>query len=613
MESRKLSPWTLLRRVSVYLRAHRARFAGGIGLVLLGIAFEVIKPWPIAIVFDSVLAQKPVRPVLQPLLGNLGPAALLTAAAVSIAVIQVIIGLLTLGSNYLTIDVGQRMVNDLRTAIYSHLQRLSLRFHHKQETGDLLFRVMADTFSIQSMVMSVVMPLVSSLITLVAMFWVMMTMDRSLAFVALGVCPFLYVAIARLNRRIHGHATASREAESALYSSTERTIDAVKLVQAYGREERVIADFRRDSERSLWLTLRLYNTQTLYGWVVDSILAIGTALIVWLGARHVLNRQFMPVNQQITAGELWVFFLYLQSMYKPIQEISQNLAELSTSRAGLERVFEVLDKESDIQDRPGAPPMPEVRGAIHFEHVTFAYEEGRPVLRDVNLQVAAGEKVALVGRTGAGKSTLASLVLRFFDPQAGRVTIDGHDLRDVSLASLRGNITLLLQEPILFHSTVSANIAFGAADATPEKIQTAARQAEADEFIVKLPGGYDSLLGEGGMTLSGGQRQRLALARALLRNTPIVVLDEPTSSLDLRTETFVWRNVERLLQGKTAIVIAHRLSTARMADRIVVLEDGSIVEQGTHDELLNQHGVYHQLWQRHNAGADFIEAEPVLS
>jgi ATP-binding cassette subfamily B protein len=574
-------------------------------MMLLCVVFEVIKPWPIAIVFDTILGNKPIRPVLQPLQRAFPQQGqLLAVTAVSIVVIAIVVGLLTLGSNYLTIDVGQRMVSDLRTAIYSHLQRLSLRFHYQQETGDMLFRVMSDTFSIQSMVMNGMMPLLSSTITLVSMFWIMLTMDWTLALLALPVCFPLYLTIGWLNRRIHGHATASREAESALYSSTERTIGAVKLVQAYGREDRVIADFRRDSERSLSLTLRLYNTQTVYGWLVDSLLAMGTAGIVYFGTKHVFSGQLKG------PGELLVFFSYLQSMYKPIQEISHNLAEVSAARAGLERVFEVLDKQPDIQDRPGARPLPPVRGEIKFDDVTFAYEEDRTVLHHVSLQIAPGEKIALVGRTGAGKSTIASLVLRFFDPKAGRLTIDGHDLRDVTLASLRGNITLMLQEPILFHSSVHANIAFGAADATPERVREAAQRAEAEEFILKLPKGYDTVLGEGGMTLSGGQRQRLALARALLRQTPIVILDEPTSSLDLRTETFVWRNVEQLLAGKTAIVIAHRLSTARMADRIVVLENGTVVEQGKHDDLLARQGVYYQLWQRHNAGADFVEDEP---
>ena len=379
----------------------------------------------------------------------------------------------------------------------------------------------------------------------------------------------------------------------------------MKLVQAYGREERAVADFRRGSEKSLALSLRLYSTETLFMLVVDSVLAVGTAALVCLGAQHVLSGQ-------LTIGELTIFLAYLKDMYHPIQTMSQNLAELSSARAGLDRVFSVLDVQPDIRDAPEAAPLPPVRGDVRLENVTFAYDEGRPVLKDVTLHIRAGERIALVGQTGAGKSTLASLVLRFFDPQAGRVTIDGHDLRQVTLASLRPQVTLMLQEPILFHTTVTENIAFGA-DVPFEKIQEAARRAEAEPFILALQDGYDTVLGEDGVDLSGGQRQRLALARALLRETPIVILDEPTSSLDVGTEALVWKNVEELLRNKTAIVIAHRLSTARLADRIVVMGDGRILEIGTHEELVRKGGAYAQLWARHSAGADLTESDLIFT
>jgi len=299
-------------------------------------------------------------------------------------------------------------------------------------------------------------------------------------------------------------------------------------------------------------------------------------------------------------------------MYAPIQTMSQNFAELSSARAGLDRVFSVLDVQADIQDAPGAIPLPPVRGEVRLEYVTFGYDEGRPVLRGINLDIRPGERLALVGRTGAGKSTLASLVLRFFDPQVGRVTIDGYDLRQVTLASLRPQITLMLQDPILFHTTVTENIAFGA-DVPFEKVREAARRAEAEPFILALPQGYDTVLGEDGADLSGGQRQRLALARALLREAPIVILDEPTSSLDLGTEALVWQNVEALLRGKTSIVIAHRLSTARQAHRIAVMEDGRIVEIGSHQELVRAGGVYARLWARHSAGADLTESDLIFA
>jgi ATP-binding cassette subfamily B protein/subfamily B ATP-binding cassette protein MsbA len=525
---------------------------------------------------------------------ELGPSALLAAAALAIVGIAVGLGLCTVGANYLTIDVGQRMVNDLRTQLYGHLQRLSLGFHYRQQTGDLLYRVMADTFSIQSLVMNGLLPLLSAVLLLAGMLLVMLRYNPTLALATLLVAPPLYLAINRLGARIHGAAAASKQAESELYSQAATGIGAVKLVQAYGREQGTLDEFRRGSERSLALSLRLYNQETLFILIVDSLLALGTALVVWLGAREAMAGR-------LSVGALTVFLAYLKDMYRPVRDMAQNLKELSSSRAGLDRVFAVLDEQPDIQDAPGARPLPAAAGEVRFEDVSFGYEPGRPVLRGVSLRIAPGEKVALVGRTGAGKSTLASLVLRFFDPQAGRVTLDGHDLRELTLASLRRQVTLMLQEPILFRASVTENIAFAAPDASLERVREAARRAEAEPFILELSQGYDTLLGEDGLTLSGGQRQRLALARALLRDTPVVVLDEPTSALDLATEANVWRNVAELLRGRTAILIAHRLSTARLADRIVVVEKGELVEQGSHDELLALGGRYARLWRRHSA------------
>jgi ATP-binding cassette, subfamily B, bacterial len=596
METPAHSATTIFRRVIRYLYPHWLPFAGGITLTLLGIGLDLLKPLPLALVLDVVLSGKSLPGWLQPWIGAWSPMAQLTLAAVAIVVITVVRGFATLGSNYLTISVGQYMVNDLRAALWAHLQKLSLKFHNQQQTGDLLFRVTADTFSVQGMLMNGLLPLAGASIMLVGMFMVMLSYDRVLALVALLVGPPLYLVISKLSGTILKRAAASKEAESDLYVRTETSIGAVKLVQAYGKEDVALADFRRGSERSLALSLKLYSAETVFILVVDSLLALGTAALVFLGALRVMQGQ-------LNIGDLTIFLSYLRDMYQPIQGISQQLAELSSAKVGLDRVFAVLDVQPDIQDAPGAQPLPTPRGEIRLEDVTFGYDDGQPVLRNVRLHIRPGEKIALVGRTGAGKTTLASMVLRFFDPQKGRVTIDGQDLRAVTLRSLRNAVTLMLQEPILFRTTVAENIAFGATEPLA-RIKEAAQRAEAEPFILALPQGYDTVIGEDGDTLSGGQRQRLSLARALLRDTPIVILDEPTSSLDVRTEALVWRNMEELLRGKTGIIIAHRLSTARMADRIVVLEGGEIVEEGPHAELLGRRGVYWEMWQHGGTGTE---------
>jgi ATP-binding cassette subfamily B protein/subfamily B ATP-binding cassette protein MsbA len=584
----------LIPRVLHYAQPHWVPMAVGVGLSVVGIALDLAKPLPLAIVLDSILGNNPPPAFLGSWFAQLDPMAQLGLAAAAIVVIAVCRGMTTMLANYLTIDVGQRMVNDLRIALWAHLQKLSLRFHDRQQTGDLLYRVMADTYAIQGIVMNGALPLVSAALMLVGMFVVMLRYDWVLACVALVVSPPLYLAIRWLTVRIHGHATAAKEAESELYSRAETAIGAVKLVQAYGREDRVVQDFRAGSERSLALSLRLYGTETLFVLVVESLLAAGTAAIVWLGALRVMSGT-------LTIGALTVFLSYLRDLYQPILSLSHNVTEISTARVGLERVFSVLDTELDVKDAPDAVPLPPLIGEIRFETVSFAYDDGRPVLRDIDLRIAPGEHVALVGRTGAGKTTLAGLVLRFFDPQRGRVMIDGHDLRRVRLASLRRQVTLMLQDPIIFRATVFDNIAWGARQPDPARVREAACRSEAAAFIEDLPQGYDTVLGEEGSTISGGQRQRLALARALLRDTPISILDEPTSALDVATEAQVWHNLEERLRGHTAIVIAHRLSTARRCHRIVVLENGVIVEQGSHDELMARRGAYFDLWQRHDA------------
>jgi ATP-binding cassette, subfamily B, bacterial len=542
---------TLAQRIASYARPHRKRAAAGLGLTALGIALDLSKPLPLAVVVDAILSDEPSPWLLMPWFDEWGPVAQVSLAAAVIVLIAGCRAVVGLAADDLTGHVGQRMVGDLRISLFAHLQSLSLRFHAQQRTGDLLFRVMADAVAIQRLVLNGVLPLLRVAAMLAGMFLVLLWYDWLLAIVALVVCPPLYLTVRTLTARTRDQASAS------------------------GTTEGVPRD-------------RAPVTTVL---VVESLLGLGTAAIVWFGALRVLAGT-------LTIGELIVALSYLRDLYQPLLNVSHNRAEIAAARVGLERVFTVLDVEADVEDEPGALPLSRSRGEIRFEHVSYAYDDGPPVLRDFDLHLAPGEHVAVVGRTGAGKSTLAALVLRFFDPQTGRVTIDGRDLRAVTVASLRRQVTLMLQEPIVFHATAFENIAWTARDPDPARVREAARQTEAEAFILALPGGYDVALGADGSTLSDGQRQRLALARTLVRDTPVVILDEPTSALDAETASTVWQNVEAQLRGRTVIVMASRLSTARRADRVVVLEAGAIVEQGTHDELMARRGAYFDLWRQ---------------
>jgi ATP-binding cassette, subfamily B, bacterial len=549
---RPITIWTLRwfplgRRIGGYAWPHRARVAAGLGLTAAVIVLDLAKPLPLALVLDTVLSDPPLAWRPEPWFEGGNPVTQIALAAAAIVLIAVCRGLVGLATHGLTTDVGQRMVNDLRIGVFAHLQSLALKSHAQWPPEDSLRRVTTDTSAIQRIVADGVLPVLRVAAMLLGMFVVMLWYDWFLALVALIVYPPLYVAAQTLMSRIRRQPGEAAPADS--------------------------------------------KTGTLFVLVVDALLALGSAAIVGLGAQRVLAGA-------LTIGELIVFLSYLRDLHQPIQNVSRNLAEITSSRAGLERVFSVLDLETDVRDRSGATPLPPSRGEIRFEHVSYAYDGGPPVLRDVTLHVAPGEHVALVGPSGAGKSTLTGLVLRFFDPQAGRLTIDDRDLREVTLTSLRRQVSLMLQDPIVLHATAFENIAWGAWNPDLARVREVARQTEAEAFILALPGGYDAVLGEDGSTLSGGQRQRLALARALMRDAPVVILDEPTSGLDMAMESTVWRYVDEQLRGHTVIVTTQRLSTASRADRIVVLENGSIVEQGTHAELLARRGRYFELWQQ---------------
>jgi len=575
----------LVRNVFRRLTPYRGLFVWAIVQVVLIGFLELAKPWPLKVVVDDVLGGHHLD---WPGLRDLGPPALLAVACLALVGIYALLGALGVTSNYATISVGQRMVNDFRSELYAHLQRLSLAFHSRRQVGDLLYRLTADTFAIQTLTMNGFFPIVSSVVMLAGMIVVMLRLDWLLTLIALGVVPALFLSIVGLSRRMTALATESRVKESALWAVAQRTIGAIRVIQAFTTEEDEHRRFVRSSSESLAANLRLYTFQTVYGSFVNVVIAAGTAAVLWVGASHVLAGR-------LTIGEVLVFTSYLASLYAPINSLTQTWGLIQGARVGAERVFEILDTAPDLVDGTRTLGRGEVHGAVTFEDVRFAYDPSRLVLKDVSFHTRAGEVVALVGATGAGKTTLVSLVPRFYDASAGRILLDGIDVREFRLKALRQQVAMVLQPPLVFPTTVRENIAYGRPDATLAQVREAARLAQLDDFLERLPQGLDTLVGEAGATLSAGEQLRITIARAILRDAPILILDEPTSALDATTEALVMQGLERLMAGRTTFVIAHRLSTVRRADVILVLDDGRIVEQGTFAELVARGGHFARL------------------
>ena len=569
-----------------YLKAHRWQVAWALAQVFLIAGFELLKPWPLQIVIDYVLGGKP-PPGIAPLdpLFSLPAPLLLLVACIGLVIVNLGASALTLLHNYTTIRVGQNMVNDLRSDLYAHLQRLSLAYHSRQRVGDLMYRITADSFAVQTMIMNGVLPILSAVILLAGMLIVLFPMDPLLTLLALTIVPILFGLISAFNRKIVEVATEVRDADARVYSLVQWGIAAIKVVQAFTKEEEEHRRFMGASRESLRATLRLYNWQTLYSGAVSVVIAGGTAIVVYAGARAVMSGT-------LSLGQLIIFVSYLAQLYDPINKITQSWGLIAGARVGASRVFEVLDTEPDLKNGSRQFPSQGTRGAIAWDNVSFRYRPDTPVLNEINLTVEAGMRVAIVGQTGAGKSTMLGLLPRFFDPTSGRVAIDGVDIREYQIPSLRRQIGMVLQPPLIFPLSVADNIAYGRPGADHAAIEEAARLARIHDTIARMPEGYQTQLGEAGVILSEGEKQRITIARALLRDAPILILDEPTSALDVETEALVMEAVERLMQGRTTFIIAHRLSTVNRCDRILVLRDGIIAEQGTLPELLRLGGIF---------------------
>ncbi len=577
------------KRLLAYLRPYRACFFLNLGLVGVISLLELLKPWPIKLAVDQIIGGKALEfwgmtidPAVYSLAFKLGWVIALLLAA------HFLVGFAQLLNNYLTIRMGQDMVQDLRCDLFAHLQRQSLLFHQKRPTGDLIYRVMGDAYAVQTLLMNGVFTTLTSAALLIGMLAVCLSVDPWLTVYSMCVIPFLFLAIKRVSKRIADLTTEAHMTESAAYSTAQRIFSSISLIQAFAREDEEYKTFEHESQISFDRKLSLYALQTAYGWIVSGITAAGTALVLYVGVRHVLDGE-------LSTGELLVFLAYLASLYTPLNNLSTTVAGIRGSLARARRVLDIMDVDESVAESPDAKPIAIPKGAVTFDNVSFGYEPGRPVLSGVDFTCRGGSTVAVAGQTGAGKTSLVSLLLRLFDPQTGRILIDGQDLRDVTLSSLRERISIVLQETQLFPMSIHDNIAYGRKQATREEVVNAAKLAGAHEFINALPQGYDSMLGECGANLSGGQRQRLSIARALLKDAPLLIFDEPTSALDAETEELIMTGLDRLMTGRTTFIIAHRLSMLRRADLILYIKDGRIFEMGSYEELMRAGGEFARL------------------
>ena len=569
----------------------------GIAIALLAVvgmtAADVLQPWPLKIVLDYVLSGRRMPASLASFLNLVFDGsrnAILIFAIISVAVIAAMDSISSYIETYLMTSIGQWVAHDIRRKVYHHIERLSLSYYDQKQTGDLLTRMTNDIDAIQNVITSALTDTLIDVLTIAGMLGVMLYLNWRFSLIALGITPILFAVAFKYKRRIKQVSRSARKKESEVLSTIQEVFTSIRLVKAFGREDFEERRFEKGSREQVETALQARAIKARLSPIVDIIIAGGTCLVLWYGARLVLSNA-------LTSGELVVFMVYLRKLYSPLKDLAKMTNTFSRASVGLEAIQEIMHEQEQVSKSLNAIEARNVNGEIEFDHVNFGYTPERLALKDLTLRIEPAQVAAFVGPTGAGKTTAINLIPRFYDVLSGHVRIDGKDARDFQLESLRQNISFILQETILFRAPIWQNIAYGRLEATRDEIIRAAQLANAHEFIVKMPEGYDTIVGERGVTLSGGQRQRIAIARAIIRDAPILIMDEPTVGLDAASEKLVLDALNNLMRGRTCIINAHRLATVRRADVIFVLQDGRLVEQGTHQSLLAGGGLYAMLYE----------------
>jgi ABC-type multidrug transport system fused ATPase/permease subunit len=596
--------------IASLLRPYRWNLAAILAAMLMQTAMSVAAPWPLKVILDNVVGVHHLPPriaaLLQPFLSEGNKMSIAVAAAIATIVIALLGAIASYVGNYYTTSVGQWVANDLRMRTYHHLQQLSLRYYSEHETGSLLSTITADVQTIQAFASSSTLGILVDFLTIVAMMFVMFWLNWDFTLMVVALTPVMLLLISRFKKAVKKATREVRKQQSNIVQVVQQNLLSMRVIKAFGRQDLEQEELSEVSKATVEAALRARKVKALLSPLVTVTVSLCTAFVLWRGSALILTGK-------MTAGSLTVFLFYLANFFKPVQDLAKMTNSIAQTAVGVERVRAILNADDVIPQKPDARDPQPFHGDIVFQNVGFSYSSESPVLKDLSFQIKGGQMVGIVGPTGSGKSTVVSLIPRFYDPTSGAITIDGTDVRDFTLAGLRNQIAYVLQETVLFRGTVADNIAYGRGGATREEIVEAAKLANADEFVAKLPHGYDTMVGDRGDTLSGGQRQRIGIARAIIRNNPILILDEPTAALDTESEQLVVQALERLMKGRTVITIAHRLSTIRDANVILVLKEGVVTEQGTHDQLLARGGTYAELYRVQFEKVPINEAGQVAS